>query len=365
MSTRLGPLAAGLALALTTAGCGEEPTTTSSGGPGTGGGNTLTDGGADDSSNADSEGNGDDQSSDGPDGDGADATDGNDGEDCGRATYKAEGRQLDIYVMFDNSGSMIPWWPAVTDALSSFVDDPRSAGIGVGIQYFGQSCDVNTYATPKVPIAPLPGNAAAIKGSYPLPFADTPTTPALQGAITHARSWAEDHPESKVVVFLVTDGMPDDCNSTVDTTAAQARLGLEGSPSIPTYVLGIGNGLALDAIAQAGGTDKAIVVGATKDAVYQAMSEIRGAALPCDYAVPDDAEDPNLVNLTLKTGDKTTTIPNVGTEAGCEGSTKGGWYYNDGKTRLIACDATCNDFNEAEAGSSVDVVLGCPTVTVL
>jgi hypothetical protein len=50
---------------------------------------------------------------------------------------------LDLYVMLDISASMldstesgVSKWEAVTAALTEFVTDPRSSGLGVGIQYF-------------------------------------------------------------------------------------------------------------------------------------------------------------------------------------------------------------------------------------
>lgn len=65
---------------------------------------------------------------------------------CAGTTVEATPIPLDIYVMLDKSGSMlektgmkgqgISKWEAVTKALESFYNDPQSAGIGVGLQYF-------------------------------------------------------------------------------------------------------------------------------------------------------------------------------------------------------------------------------------
>src|SRR5688572_6899101 len=64
---------------------------------------------------------------------------------CATATQRAEVLPLDIYVMMDSSGSMLDFvsatgtttkWTAVRAALIAFVQDPLSAGIGVGLQYF-------------------------------------------------------------------------------------------------------------------------------------------------------------------------------------------------------------------------------------
>jgi hypothetical protein len=64
---------------------------------------------------------------------------------CATATQRAEQVPLDIYVMMDSSGSMLDFvsatgtttkWTAVRAALIAFLQDPQSAGIGVGLQYF-------------------------------------------------------------------------------------------------------------------------------------------------------------------------------------------------------------------------------------
>jgi hypothetical protein len=67
---------------------------------------------------------------------GADAT-------CAAQTIKAERLPLDLYFMMDASGSMLEKtaagatkWDAVRAAMSSFLGDPQSAGLGVGLQYF-------------------------------------------------------------------------------------------------------------------------------------------------------------------------------------------------------------------------------------
>jgi hypothetical protein len=62
---------------------------------------------------------------------------------CGAETKSAQQLPLDILVMLDTSGSMTEAttgggtkWDAVKSALASFVNDPKSAGIGVGLQTF-------------------------------------------------------------------------------------------------------------------------------------------------------------------------------------------------------------------------------------
>src|SRR5215468_8538439 len=64
---------------------------------------------------------------------------------CATATQRAQQVPLDIYIMMDSSGSMDDFvgnstvttkWMAVRDAILTFLQDPQSAGLGVGLQYF-------------------------------------------------------------------------------------------------------------------------------------------------------------------------------------------------------------------------------------
>ena len=123
------------------------------------------------------------------------------------------------------------------------------------------------------------------------PFLPLPILPALQAAIQYARGWAQSHPNSTVVVWLITDGLSDKCNATVEQIADVAAEGYSGSISIPIYVVGIGDPQALNTVANAGGTEKAItIVGEETDAqaspdtesLLDAMNKQRGSATPCD-----------------------------------------------------------------------------------
>ncbi|MGE0326826.1 MAG: hypothetical protein AB7S68_31165, partial [Polyangiaceae bacterium] len=66
-----------------------------------------------------------------------------DADTCAGEVTQGERKPLDMYVMFDMSGSMgvdaapgVTKWDAVRPALQGFLTAPESAGIGVGIQYF-------------------------------------------------------------------------------------------------------------------------------------------------------------------------------------------------------------------------------------
>jgi hypothetical protein len=320
---------------------------------------------------------------------------------CAAETRKAETLPLDMFIMMDQSSSMSQsvnggvQWDLVVTALSQFVMDPGSAGMGVGIQYFGldaggfdwfglvdsTSCNAADYANPDVPISVLPSGANAVLDSLHRhgPNGQTPTTPALQGAIQYAAAWANQHPTHRVVVVLATDGLPSECQSTIDEVAQVAKSGAEGTPKIPTHVVGVGSAVTnLDLVAASGGTGRALMVDTSQDTAKNflaAMNAVRNAALlPCQFTIPSpkagDTLDLDKVNIAYTPGSgadagRATTIPQVPDGAACDPG-QGGWFYDDPKapTAMNLCDATCR----AVAGDTmgrVDVLVGCKTLTVI
>jgi hypothetical protein len=343
----------------------------------------------------------------------------NTGGGCVGTGKTAEKVPLDLFVMLDQSGSMNEAsgngqtkWDVVTGALETFVTQPETAGIGMGLQYFGlggpvgcpaipfcmadvecgpcgpcdltfgvgvcagaleaDSCDAADYATAEVPIQPLPGVGNAIVASLQAhsPTTGTPTQPAMKGAVTFASAWATQNPSHVTAVVLATDGIPQACNSTPDNTAAEAAAGLAGSPSIRTVFIGVGSALAdLNKVAVAGGTNQAFLIDANanaQQAFLDALNEIQGAALPCAYVIPEppDGEDLDLsqVNVEYTPGDggQPTVISKVDGESSC--GPAGGWYYDNptNPAQILLCPATC-ELVAADTEGNVDVVFGCAT----
>jgi hypothetical protein len=296
--------------------------------------------------------------------------------------------------MLDQSGSMIlegDRWRPVTLALEAFVDDPNSAGIGMALQYFPRGtddvakCDVNGYAMPEVPMAPLDlAHAAAIKQSImahdfnavearAAGHSGTPTRPALAGAEQYMTSWIAAHPTHVGVVLLATDGQPSTglcAPNKIADIAAVASAAATGTPPITTYVIGIGAVASLNQIAQAGGTghDAFIVDGTgqnTEQQFLQAMNAIRATSLPCDYAIPTtDAGviDPKLVNVQYVPAPPAVAavIPKASGAAPCAGD---GWVYDDEAhpTRVVMCAATCAALQQNRS-ATIKIVFGCQTI---
>ena len=335
---------------------------------------------------------------------------------CAAETTKANFAPLDLYIMLDQSGSMSETvggggtrWQATTTALKAFISDPANAALGVGIQYFplqgaaacnpfcttnadcgafgpcffgicflcsaggSDSCDPADYATPEVGIGQLaPPQVTALTNSINAhgPTNNTPTGPALQGAINHSKQWAMTHPGHNVVVVLATDGEPTGCTpSDIPGIANVAAQGVNGSPSIKTFVIGVGPLLSnLNAIAAGGGTGQAFLV-SDANVVQQfqaALESIQQSVLGCEYAIPQPMAgtlDYNKVNVqyTPGNGGAPQVILNVPDAAGCDPAS-GGWYYdsNASPTKIVLCPQTCGPI-KADATGKLDILLGCAT----
>jgi hypothetical protein len=330
------------------------------------------------------------------------------GGSCAATVVQGEQVPLGMYLMIDKSGSMAGAnWANVTNALKAFVDQPSAAGIGVGLEYFppscpeicntnadcgacgpcdkpfpffpgscqgGDSCDVNEYQTPSVVIANLPGIAPVIKSSLDAttPDGGTPTSASLDGAIGYTRQWMMANANAVGVVVFATDGEPSECDTNLMNIYNIAAAGLNGMPSVKTFVIGVGSSLtSLNGIAAAGGTGQAFLVDAGGNAQQEflnAMNAIRGQALSCAYLIPTppagETIDYNAINVqyTPEVG-MPEVIPQVSSQAGCPTDGTKAWYY-DNQTppqQILLCSSTCDQIS-GDAKGKVDVLVGCETI---
>jgi len=315
-----------------------------------------------------------------------------------------------MYFLVDQSGSMAQGnpnkWTAVSTSLSTFLSDPANSGTGAGIGYFpfvgggmqstctmaqsgmggcicilgfcidtsaimqaGGSCNVSDYSMPDVPIAQLPPVAPMIQMSLQAhgPSGGTPTYPALQGAYQYVTGWAKANPGRRTVLVLATDGEPTGCGNTNNVQNISTDLvapALTGSPSISTFVIGVGSSLtSLNALAMAGGTNQAYIVDTGGDVAMQfakALDAIRGQAASCTFAVPNNGTvDPTKVNATYTPRNGTASdVLGVPDQSKCT-ATDPYWYFSPDKTQLVLCPNMCTTLSQQ--GGSVQVILGCPT----
>ncbi len=262
-------------------------------------------------------------------------------------------------------------WTSCQSGLTSFFADNASSGLSASLQFFPLSneCSVSGYAAPAVAMRALPDSSTfATAMNANSPGGNTPTLPALTGAIQYAQSVQNANPLDKVAVVLVTDGEPNDCNSTVNAVANEAS---SVSTTIPTFVIGVGNTGNLDAIAKAGGTNAATIVSTNNPAqtsqdFENALNAIRGITLACEYQIPAPPQgetfDESKVNVvyTPTNGSPQTLTYNQD----CSGS-GGGWHYDDPKNpqKIILCASTCTSV-QAQSGT-IKIVTGCATNGVI
>jgi hypothetical protein len=271
--------------------------------------------------------------------------------------------------------------------------NPRGECIAASDSYcfHGTECNPESYATPAVEIGLLPDAAGALVASLEaqVPDGDTPSGPALRGAIAHAREWAVAHPGHQVVAVLATDGLPTEClpdnvrftgttglTRLVDDVVAVAAEGAQGFPNVSTFVIGVFSDTDTAApenlrrIAEAGGTTQAQIVDTSQDVAAQfkdALNAVRASRVQCEFQIPKpNGGDPNFfeVNVAFTENGTTTTLFYVGSPDRCD-PVEGGWYYDDlagvAPNRILVCPQNCSVF-QASAAGSVEVQLGCQTV---
>jgi hypothetical protein len=312
---------------------------------------------------------------------------------CAGTLYKGQSLPTDLFVMFDQSGSMLTKdmdgggltrLDAVRNGVYQFLKAPESAGLGVGIGYFGYhplscmctSCNPADYATPKVEIGELPGQAAALMASLGgiEPTGETPTGAAIRGACTYAKARKAANPMRNISILLVTDGEPKaplsmatGCNPTLEDAVAAA--GECAAAGISTYVLGVGPSLDnLNKIAAAGQTKNAYLVAAGgTPGIIKALSDIRSnAMIPCQMQIPGvgtRAVDFQKVNVVYADAAcKASTFNYVESVDRC--GSGGGWYYDNkmAPTQINLCNLTCEQVKAA--GGQLVVSVGCMTQVI-
>jgi hypothetical protein len=287
---------------------------------------------------------------------------------CATSTATPNPVPVSLVFIFDKSGSMDDdsKWTSCQSGLTSFFADKGSSGLSASLQFFPLSneCGVGGYAAPAVAMRALPDSTTfATAMSANQPGGNTPTLPALTGAIQYAQSVQSANPGAKVAVVLVTDGEPNDCNSTVNAVANEAAT---AAATIPTFVIGVGNTGNLDAIAKAGGTTAATIVSTqnpqqTSQDFETALNAIRGITLACEYEIPAPPQgetfDENKVNVvyTPQNGGPQT----LAYDQDCTNGT--GWHYDDPQNpqKIILCASTCTSVQQQSG--TIKIVTGCDT----
>lgn len=305
-------------------------------------------------------------------------------EACNGVSVEAEAVPVDVLVIMDRSqsmglavkGSTMTRWDALHAAMQSFTQTPDAAGIRAGIGFFSLSggaddardCNPNGYAAPSVPIGLISEVGAQLAAAMDdvTPGGLTPTVPALQGAISYARSWARANPGRATTVVLVTDGFPTQCDNAPEHISDAAQAGYESAERIRTFVIGVGDvaKFNLDNYARSGGTKTAYLTdaGDVTSTFVDALNNITNSALACEYQLPPPPDGMKLdstkvqVLYTPSSGDPE-EVPSISSFSACAKNPNGGWYYDDADapSKITVCPCTCA---RLQAGR-VDVRLGC------
>lgn len=301
---------------------------------------------------------------------------------CNGTSKKAETVPVDIGLALDTSFSMDfdQKWINTKAALKAFVKNPAYGDLSLALQFYPvrKQCSIAEYANPAVPMGLLPSVADPVATALDAQSMElgTPMVQVLQGMTDYLRTHAQANPSRKPILLLASDGLPDEsCKAPEEGTlpnslanaVATVDAAFKATPSIPTFVIGVGTELsALNQIAAAGGTGDAILIDPTKnvqEAFLAALETIRKTAIPCDYPIPPSTGPVrgNEVNVTYNASDGTTIVFGfVGTADGCAKAEETGYYFDNesAPTRVFLCPKTCERV-KGDAQGEVNVVFGC------
>jgi hypothetical protein len=320
-------------------------------------------------------------------------------------------KPIAMVLMQDRSSSMVglcdqgvacnPFaWSETTAAITTFANDPNSAGIDVGLNFFPPigaigdtqgACDGSSCAVPAVAVGKLPGVASALTAAFqanppsPISFLPnyTPTECGMRGMVSVCTAFTKATGEQCVAV-LITDGTPNRCstNSAVLTQIAAAGK----AAGVKTFAIGMNgaNFTLLNSIAQSGGTDcdakgpnlacdvskgdsllAALTAIRESVTVTETVTEVQTKQLDCQWLIPPPPAgqvfDPARVNLGFTAaGGNRQTIGFVPSAADCQKAGDYGWYFDDAKkpTRVLVCPQSCTAI-QASKGASIDIAFGC------
>ncbi len=311
---------------------------------------------------------------------------------CTGVALEPEGMPVSVYILMDRSISMTyetqgydSRWDAIHTAVEKFVEHPEAAQIEVGYGMFSLdggtsetiNCNADNFAEPIVPFG-LPadvGQDIVDEVANTQPAGLTPTAPALEGAIRYVKEYKRSHPEREAVVMLVTDAYPTLCmaDNPISQMAEVAGKGYDDDPSIRTFVMGIEADFNLGQIAMYGGTNDAYILdpeeGDVTTAFVDRLLSLGSSDLACNLELPPPSSpteefNPNEVVVTWESPLRgmVEELPKVESEAACESSPFGGWYYRSVEDRQISlCPCSCSRMGSG----SITVAAGCTPVTTL
>ncbi|MCW5790124.1 MAG: VWA domain-containing protein [Polyangiaceae bacterium] len=345
------------------------------------------------------------------------ATGGTGGVPCVEDEQPAVQRPLTMVLLVDRSASMAEFggfgqsrWSAVRMGLRRFLEGPEADQLYLGYRSFpnpgatvpvacttdpdcgaygpcelhdsSRVCRASTLPTPHsfceperyniqlaiAPAAVTAPNIDLVMGSTHL-TGNTSTSVALAKGIEALQSFGATNPGRQLAVVIATDSDPADCLPiSAEGVAAIASAGLTGSPPVSTFIIGVTQtSSTLEQIAAAGSSPPAgvfLMPEATDplEAMATQLRRVHRAALGCEFALPEPAVDPQLVNLHLTLAGVSSRLPQVASAASCAGEP--GWFYRTeggAPTGIELCPVSCQALTTTVAASTT-LGLGCETV---
>lgn len=311
---------------------------------------------------------------------------------CSSAVSEAAITPVNMLFVVDRSGSMAgAKWDGATGAMSDFFSATSSAGIKAALEFFPlssgattgdgcapnkSSCSSTPCSNPMVPSGTLtaatgasdPQETALLKGITDVgaPSGGTPTSAALSGALSWAKTSHTAKPSELYVVILITDGEPTWCDTDNDAIAALAGTAYTDDDTLTfTISLDGSDTAALDKIALAGGTQEALVVtggdtAAVSASLTAALQKIANSTVSCTIKLPNQgAFDPTGATVTFT---PSSGSPSALTQAANAAACGAGWYYDDpaNPASMTLCPSTCATV-QADTGGKLGIEIACPS----
>lgn len=336
---------------------------------------------------------------------------------CNGVSIEAEPIPVDMIILMDRSisnsyavgsetatpagGGQVRRWDVLTAAMEALATSEDAKNLGASLTLFSYTgganpaneCNVPDYEKPVVPLALL-GDVDAETGltqgkkivnamQAVNPGGLTPTVPALTGVFKYAMAEKNKPGNAREkVVVLISDGFPTLCEEKSPSDISNVIKEAAGAITpIRTFIIGVGSPEAMDGArfnllnyASSGNTgkppyvlDEAAGADAVRTQLVQALLNISSSTLACDYELtppPGWVISPEDVSFTWKpSAGNLQQIPRVTSEAACQRSANGGFYFDDpmNPTKITACPCTCANFG---AGRGT-ILYGCKPILVI
>lgn len=346
-----------------------------------------------------------------------------DSDACAQTTAIATLKPLDMYVLFDRSGSMAApenenspkgdcnvgetkatRWCRAINALSSYFKSTAASGNAAALQFFADAnltvpplnsqCNAALYSDSYFPGGPtgyqlLPSAAfdAALNALKPDGY--TPTEGAVRGIATFTARPANQRAGRKTIGVLITDGDPSNIQGYCDGNVANLRDVLQAhynATGIQTFVIGMtgitswtnmetlasgGNaplhpnnvGTLTNTCGNGAATCRHWNVGeGTGNVLATAMQQIQGLAIACQYNMPKPAVgvvNPNDVNVEYLLNG-VPPAKKLTRVTDLASCVADGWYYDDNTTpTTITLCPQQCTAVQADEGAKINVALGC------